>query len=206
MADRDHSPAFWQSVATRFKDNSAVLFEPYNEPYPDGGSKTPDAWRCWRDGGSCTGVPFTAAGMQELVATICGTGATNIIVLTGNNYGSQLDRWLQYEPNDPTKQLAAGWHSYGDGLDCREDACWNSVLGKVLQIVATEIGEFDCQHGYIDRVMDWLDQHGQSYLAWSWGPFDCAGDPALLTDWSGTPSQSYGEGFKEHVTEVADTP
>jgi hypothetical protein len=205
MADLDHSPAFWQSVALRFKDNSAVLFEPYNEPHPDGGNNTPDAWRCWRDGGICPGVSFVAAGMQELVTAIRGTGATNIIIVTGNKWGSQLDRWLQYRPTDPLNQLAAGWHSYGDGLDCQDEACWNSTLKTVLQqvpIIATEIGELDCGHSYIDRVMNFLDQNGQSYLAWSWGPFDCAGDPALLQDWSGTPSQTYGQGFKNHLTSL----
>jgi hypothetical protein len=206
MADLDHSPAFWQSVALRFKDNSAVLFEPYNEPYPDDGKNTPEAWRCWRDGGICAGVPFIAAGMQELVTAIRGTGATNIIILTGNNYGSQLDRWLQYKPIDPVNQLAAGWHSYGDGLDCQDEGCWSSTIASVLQqvpIVATEIGEFDCGHSYIDRVMAFLDQHGQSYLAWSWGPFKCATDPALLTDWAGTPTQSYGQGYKNHLATLA---
>jgi hypothetical protein len=205
MADLDHSPAFWQSVATRFKDNSAVLFEPYNEPYPDGGKNTSEAWRCWRDGGSCAGVSFTAAGMQALVTAIRGTGATNIIIVTGNNWGSQLDQWLKYKPIDPLNQLAAGWHSYGDGLDCQDEACWNSTLKTVLQqvpIVATEIGEMDCGHGYIDRVMAFLDQQGQSYLAWSWGAFGCS-EPALLTDWSGTPTQTYGQGFKNHLTGLA---
>src|SRR6266849_183623 len=208
MADLDHSPAFWQSVASRFKDNSAVLFEPYNEPYPDRGNNTSEAWRCWRDGGTCAGVPFTAAGMQALVTAIRGTGATNIIILTGNNWGSQLDQWLQYKPFDPLNQLAAGWHSYGDGLDCQDEACWNSTLKTVLQqvpIVATEIGEMDCGHSYIDRVMAFLDQHGQSYLAWSWGPFACD-EPALLTDWSGTPTQTYGQGFKNHLTGLPAAP
>jgi hypothetical protein len=202
MADRDHSPAFWQSVANRFKGNSSVLFEPYNEPHPDGGSSTTAAWSCWRDGGDCGGAGFTVAGMQEMVNAIRGTGATNVIVVTGQNWGSQLDQWLQFKPNDPLNQLAAGWHSYGDGLDCQNEACWNSTLVSVLQqvpIVATEIGEFDCGHSYIDRVMNFLDQHGQSYQAWSWGPFNCSGDPALLTDWAGTPNGAYGQGYKAHM-------
>ena len=82
------------------------------------------------------------------------------------------------------------------------EACWNSTLVSVLQqlpIVATEIGEFDCNHGYIDRVMNFLDQHGQGYQAWSWGPFSCSGDPALLSDWSGTPNGAYGQGYKAHL-------
>jgi endoglucanase len=205
MADVDHSPAFWLSVAARFKNNSSVLFEPYNEPHPDGGNSSSEGWRCWRDGGACTGVPFTAAGMQQLVTVIRATGATNIIILTGQNWGSQLDQWLQYKPNDPINQLAAGWHSYGDGLDCQDEACWNSTLKTVLQqvpIVATEIGEFDCGHAYIDQVMAFLDQYGQGYLAWSWGPFSCAQDPALLSDWSGTPTQTYGQGLKDHLTSI----
>jgi endoglucanase len=202
MADRDHSPAFWSSVANRLKGNSSVLFEPYNEPHPDGGANTAAAWSCWRDGGNCGGAGFTVAGMQEMVNAIRAAGATNPIILTGNNWGSQLDQWLQYEPNDPLHQLAAGWHSYGDGLDCQNSACWNSTLASVLQqvpIVATEIGEFDCGHSYIDQVMAFLDQHGQGYQAWSWGPFNCSQDPALLMDWSGTPTQTYGSGYQSHL-------
>jgi hypothetical protein len=202
MPDRDHSPAFWRSVASRFKDNSAVLFEPYNEPYPDAGRNTAAAWRCWRDGGACRGVPFAAAGMQELVTAIRGAGAPNIVILTGNNYGTQLDRWLQYQPADPLNQLVAGWHSYGDGLDCQTPACWNATLARVLEaapIVATEIGQFDCRHNYIDQVMEFLDSRGQGYLAWVWGPHDCADDPALITDWSGTPTQTYGQGYRNHL-------
>jgi len=200
MADRDSSPAFWGSVAARFKDNSAVLFEPYNEPYPDGGQNTTAAWSCWRDGGTCAGVAFTAAGMQELVTAIRNAGAPNVIIVTGNNYGSQLDRWVEYKPVDPLNQLAAGWHSYGDGLDCQAEACWNTVLASLLgqfPIVATEIGQFDCQHGYVDRVMNFLDGYGQGYVAWTWAPHDCAADPALLKDWSGAPT-GYGQGLRDH--------
>ena len=70
-------------------------------------------------------------GMQELVLAIRVTGATNIIILTGNKWGSQLDQWLQYRPIDPLNQLAAGWHSYGDGFACQDEACWNSTLKTV---------------------------------------------------------------------------
>jgi hypothetical protein len=202
MPDRDHSPAFWTSVASRFAGNNGVLFEPYNEPYPDSGRNTTAGWQCWLNGGTCPGVSFTAAGMQELVTAIRNTGARNIIILTGQNWGSQLDRWLEYRPTDPANQLAAGWHSYGDGLDCQDAACWNSTITNVLKyapVVATEIGEFDCQHGYIDQVLNFLDTQGQSYFAWAWGPYNCSSEPALISDWSGTPTQTYGQGFKNHL-------
>lgn len=194
MADRDHSNAFWASVANRFKSNPNVLFNTFNEPHDI-------SWACWRDGG-CTVSGFVAAGQQEMVNAIRATGATNIIVLNGNNWGSDLSGWQQYKPNDSLNQLVAGWHSYGDGLSCQNEACWNSVLANVLTdtpILATEIGQFDCQHDYIDRVMSFLDGHMAGYMAWSWGPHNCSNDPALLTDWNGNPSQTYGQGFKDHL-------
>ena len=50
MADRSHSNAYWSSVAATFKTNPAVIFDLYNEPYPDSNRNTPAAWKCVRDG------------------------------------------------------------------------------------------------------------------------------------------------------------
>jgi endoglucanase len=154
------------------------------------------------------------AGMQEMVTAIRNTGATNPIIVTGNNWGSDISGWVANKPSDPLNQLIAGWHSYGDGLSCQNLACWNSTLASVLTvapIVATEIGEFDCAHGYIDQVMNWLDAHdAQGYTAWTWGPFGCATDPALLassdSNFTGVPSQTYGQGYKNHLLSRPPTP
>ncbi len=215
MPDRDHSPAFWSSVAAAFRGNSRVLFEPFNEPFPDDGhgGDTVAAWTCWRDGGACPSVAgfpdYTNAGMQELVSAIRGAGATNVIILTGTNWGSQVDQWQAYAPQDTLSppQLAVGWHSYGDGLSCQDPTCWQTTLTPLAQaapIVATEIGEFDCGHSYVDQVMSYLDSVGQSYMAWAWGPYSCAQDPALITDWTGTPTQTYGQAVRNHLLQVAD--
>ena len=67
MPDRDHAPAFWDHVARAYAGNGSVVFELFNEPYPDSNANSEAAWTCWRDGGSCPGVSYTAAGMQELV-------------------------------------------------------------------------------------------------------------------------------------------
>lgn len=59
MPDADHSVAMWRSVAETFKGNSKVVFEVFNEPYPDNNNwDSTEAWRCWRDGGSCNGVNY----------------------------------------------------------------------------------------------------------------------------------------------------
>ena len=36
MLNKDHSVKFWKQVASTFKDNQSVIFDPHNEPFPDG--------------------------------------------------------------------------------------------------------------------------------------------------------------------------
>jgi hypothetical protein len=210
MPDADHTPAFWQSVANTFKGNSSVIFELFNEPYPDNNSDTTAGWTCWRDGGTCSGVSYTVAGMQSLVNTVRATGATNIILLGGLQYSNALSQWLTYKPTDSTGNLAAAWHTYNFNL-CNNATCWNQNLLPVLQsvpLVATEIGENDCAHGYIDTVMAWLDSYSVGYLAWTWdawGTSLCGSGPVLINDYLGSPN-AYGQGFKDHLNSILPGP
>ena len=48
MPDADHAPDFWTSVANTFKNNSAVIFDLYNEPYLDNNQDTTAGWECWK--------------------------------------------------------------------------------------------------------------------------------------------------------------
>ena len=200
MPDRDHAPAFWSSVAKAFKSNLSVIFDLYNEPYPDSNLDTSAAWSCWKSGGTCAGVPFQAAGMQELVSAVRNAGAKNVIMLGGVEYSNSLSGWLSHEPYDAAHGLAASWHSYNFNY-CSNQACWNSTVAPVLSkvpVIAGEIGESDCAHGYIDTLMPWLDAHGASYLAWTWNTWNCSGGPALISSYNGTPT-TYGVGYKNHL-------
>jgi hypothetical protein len=206
MPNMDHTPAFWQSVASTFKGNSSVIFDLFNEPYPASNADTDASWLCWRDGGSCSGVSFPVAGMQVLVTSVRNTGATNIIMLGGLQYSNALSQWLTYKPFDPAGNLVASWHSYNFNLCSKED-CWNNRILPVLQqvpLVAGEIGENDCAHGYIDPLMAWLDAHHTGYLAWTWDDWAdlCAKGPVLITDYKGTQTD-YGRGFKDHLAVLA---
>lgn len=81
MPDAQYTPSFWASVANTFKDDPAVAFDLFNEPYPDRAtSTTTQAWTCWRDGGTCPGISYEVAGMQDLVDAVRGTGAKNLIL------------------------------------------------------------------------------------------------------------------------------
>ena len=202
MPDQDHSLTFWNQVATTYKNNGSVVFELFNEPYPGGTQDTSAGWQCWRDGGACPGVSFQAAGMQALVNTVRQAGATNVVLLGGLDYSGDLTQWLTYKPVDPLNNLAAAWHVYNYNA-CDSSACFDSQAGTVVAqvpIVATEIGENDCSAAFITDVMNWLDSRGQSYLAWTWDTWGQAcSQYSLITNYSGTPSPGYGQGYHDHV-------
>jgi endoglucanase len=208
MPDKDHSIAFWRGVARAYRDNQSVLFDLFNEPYPDSNQDTSAAWACWRDGGVCADIAYPVAGMQTLVNTVRAAGAKNVIVLGGVQYANALSGWLAYKPRDPAGNLVASWHSY-DGQQCSDSRCWDRAVAPVaarVPIVSGEIGESDCAHRYIDGVMAWLDRHGGSYLAWSWNltaDGRChVGQPAsiaLLLDFAGTPMPGMGQGYHDHL-------
>src|SRR6058998_1768775 len=58
MPNRDHTLEFWRQVAAAYGGNNRVIFDLFNEPFPDNNADTPEAWRCWRDGGTCSGMTF----------------------------------------------------------------------------------------------------------------------------------------------------
>ncbi|MGW4986143.1 cellulase family glycosylhydrolase [Streptomyces mirabilis] len=201
MPDAQYSPAFWSSVAGTFKDDQAVAFDLFNEPYPDRAtSTTAQAWACWKDGGSCPGIGYEVAGMQDLVDAVRGTGARNLILAGGLAYSNDLSQWLTYKPSDPTGNLVAAFHTYNFNT-CASESCWNSTLAPVaaqVPLVAGEIGESTCSHGFVDTAMKWFDDRGLSYLGWTWNTWDCSSGPSLISDYDGTPT-SYGVGLRDHL-------
>jgi hypothetical protein len=208
MADRDHSPAFWVSVAQTFGQDTAVIFDLYNEPFPDSDRDTTAAWTCWRDGGSCRGVNYAAAGMQELVDAVRGTRAQNLALAAGIRYGNVLTHWREYMPVDPLGNLAVAWHIYNVNL-CHDLGCWDASVAPLMQdfpLIATEMGEFDCGDSFINQAMGFLESHSASYSANAWnagsawpcGSNDAKSGPALITNFTGTPTP-YGQGYRDHL-------
>jgi len=214
MPDRDHTPALWRSVATRFKSDPGVLFDLFNEPHSSGTFTL--TWDCWLHGCMVTGESghFQAAGMQELVDAVRSTGATQPILLGGLGYADDLRQWIAHEPHDSAGQLVASVHVYNfnyaptdDGSPC-DAACltdaWNrnqGVVAKTVPVVTGEIGEDDCQHGFVDQYMSWADSYHISYLGWTWntgGDWTCTGGPTLITNYDGTPS-GLGAGLHDHL-------
>jgi hypothetical protein len=194
MADLDHAPEFWSSVAQAFAGDPAVVFDLYNEP-------NDISWQCWRDG--CV-LPegWRAAGMQTLVDAVRSVGARQPIIATGVDWGNDLSSWQRFRPYDPLGQLVAGLHVYND-LACTTVACWNSEVRpvtRVVPVVAAELGDKACSSAFVSRFMNWADSAGVSYLGWSWNPSPCAG-PALISSWDGQPN-AYGAALRQHFAEL----
>jgi endoglucanase len=194
MPDQAGAIPFWKSVATTFKGNDSVIFDLFNEPYPDQTyqSNTTEAWNCWLHGGSaCPGYSYQVAGMQDMVNAVRSTGANNVLMLGGLTWSNDLNGWLSHEPNDPDHDLAASWHSYNFNA-CSTQSCWNSQIAPVIHkvpLIAGEIGENDCSDKYVTPLMKWLNSEGASYVAWTWNSdFNCASGPGLITNYNGAPT------------------
>jgi len=195
MPNRAHTPEFWRQVATAYKGNDRVIFDLFNEPFPDSNSDTPEAWRCWRDGGSCSGMSFQAAGMQELVDAVRGTRRHNVIILGGVQYAAGLSHWLANKPSDPLNNVAASWHIYNFSW-CNTAACWDTDAAPVAQqvpLVLGELGQNDRGSGFVTALMDWMDARQGSYLAWVWDVWGSWSD--LIASYDGTPT-AYGQTFR----------
>lgn len=226
MPDRDHSPAFWRSVATTFAGDSSVVFDLFNEPFPFHETDSDRAWSCWRDGG-CTlsstnsGDPYVAAGMQELIDAIRSTGSRHIVFAGGVHWSEVLSRWPQYRPDDPAGQLGAAFHGYSFNEQCASTSCYDEQLGPVaadVPLLASEVGPDlalstdEIEDGAVDRscppqriegtdfsadLLDWLDRHEAGYTPWSWNPWgDCW---SLVENWSGSPTPVWGAFVRDRL-------
>lgn len=207
MADRDFALDFWRSAAATFANDPGVIFDLFNEPYLDkvtcatehGASV--DAWDCLRDGCvvSEAGFTYRTAGTQAMLDAIRSSGATNVVLVPGLGYSSDLSGWLEHAPHDKLGQIAASLHLYNFS-GCTDDHCFSrfDVVATQVPLVAGEIGENDCGHRFVDAAMGWADARGVSYLGWAWNTWDCNRGPALISSYDGTPTP-YGEGLRRHL-------
>ena len=181
MPDAAQAIPFWTSVANTFKGNNSVLFDLFNEPFPDQASNATAGWQCWLNGGTCSGIGFQVAGMQAMVNAVRSTGAANVLMLGGLTWSNDMTQWLAHEPTDPDHNLAVSWHSYNFNA-CSNQSCWTSQIQPVaaqVPVVTGEMGENDCAGGYINQLMPFLDSIGVSYLGWAWNAdFNCSPAPA----------------------------
>jgi hypothetical protein len=230
MADADHSIAFWQSVATYFKGNPALIYDLYNEPFLYGSyfsNPQQDPWQCWLDGcslnqfvsanqvgpsgqstGYLTSYTWQTAGMQQLVDAIRASGAGQPILVNGVDWANDDSGWLSHAPHDPLGQIIAGAHDY-PGETCDTPSCWDSQQAPISASYPFLVGETGdhtaAPVAFLPTFLPYADSHGWSYLAWTWNPWTYT-DDVLITDWSGTPNAGEGTYYKQHLLSLPASP
>ena len=170
--DADNGVNFWTSVATAYKNNPAVLFELFNEPYGDN-SGGASSYQYLKNGSGTTQVPFldqaegkgtgqstgknyAVVGHQQLVTAIRATGATNVILYSCPVWDSEPSQSLAVEPTDPLNQLGATVH-YANG----SNADYTNILNAGIPIIMTEFYTLASRGGY-----PWAQAAHIGYVMW----------------------------------------
>lgn len=230
LPDADHSPEFWTDVANNYKSYPNVMFELFNEPYVDKWRPFADAssekqWQALRDGAqldsyvpmydASKGHVWRSAGMQSLTDAVRATGATNVILVGGLTWTTDLSSWLSYKVKDPLKQLAAVWHAYPTYGASWGSACYvlptgcntrgftnaQAILDANIPVIVTEYGDRNTPGTvgapFASALLPKLDAMGISYLGWAFTVTQNP-DDVLIKDTDGAPTDGYGQYVLAH--------
>lgn len=169
-APTEEHVAFWKDVAATYKDDPAVIFELFNEPYDM-------TWEMWRDGGDMgdknrvsTALienkdavkAFHTVGIQALVDAVRSTGAKNLILAGGLDWS--------YDDSGVLNGFALKDHDGGNGIAYVAHVYpWKSGwqhafldVAKVHPVVVTEVGCDTMRYEFIPP-----ERHENPY---TWGP------------------------------------
>lgn len=184
MPDK-YSLEFWKDVAVKYKNDPAVLFGIYNEPYGI-------SWEIWRNGGTVdenynrngeqAQLRYEAVGHQQLVDSIRALGANNIVIAAGIDWGYDLSGVLKgYALSG--ENIVYDTHPY-PGKDANWDAKWGNI-GEQYPLIVGEWGTSEKDYQYFNDIKYYLKQHQFCWLAWCFHP---DAGPQLLEDWNYTPT------------------
>ncbi len=211
-APTEQHAAFWKVVAEHYKNQPAVIFELLNEPHDI-------SWEIWQKGGQVTDQKsktdaaaenqdslstFRSIGMQGLVDAIRSTGARNLIIAGGLDWG--------YDLSGITAGHALS-DEHGNGIMYSSHVYpWKrDWQGKFLD-AAAQYPVFVGEVGADSKPMDFIPLKAQedpatwvpdmlgviqkyklNWTAWSFHP---SANPRVLLDWNYTPTPFWGEHVK----------
>ena len=209
---REHAD-FWRVVAGRFKNNSAVLFELFNEPHDI-------PWDVWKNGGMVTdgkggsgavaerSAPlrgFPSVGMQGLVDAVRKTGAKNILIAGGLDWGYDLSGVLAGHALEERggNGIVYSSHVYPwkDGWQARflDVAAKHPVFvgecgapRKRLHFIPPERHEAPAT--WVPDFLAVVQKHRLHWTAWSFHP---GASPCVLQDWTYEPTAHWGAAAKK---------
>jgi endoglucanase len=180
MAD-ERSITFWSELAARYREDGRVLFELYNEPHDV-------SWQVWKSGGM-TSAGFRAAGMQQLYDAVRAAGAHNLVIIGGLDWAYDLSGVPVHRIDG--YNIVYATHPYN--TPHRQPTAWHESWGFLTAtdaVMVTEFGNLNdasCSADYTSAVIEYADARAAGWAAWAWFPGGCT-YPALIDDWTGTPS------------------
>ena len=198
----DNSVLFWKDIASRYANNSAVLFDLYNEPHDV-------SWDVWQQGGdideknvdSARGLhlQYHSPGMQVLLETVRATGAKNVVVAGGLDWGYDLSGIMKgYALRDRHGNgILYGTHIYPWKKG------WDTHVTPAIAKYAVFVGEVgtkpwkngDPPHENVytptwaHEVIAYINKYQLSWTAWSFHP---SASPCLIEDWNYKPTHYWG--------------
>lgn len=174
MADEAQSPTFWSQVAAQYGSNPLVAFDLYNEPHDI-------TDQVWLNGGLTidTFAPFEvyqAAGMQQLYNSVRATGAKNLVIVSGTNWGNN-------PPSQPLtgSNIVYAAHAYtcpnSPPPQCDSPTPYDpsTILDRWITfsssepVAVTEFGWPSQSEGtYANNVIAQARSHGWGWIAFAW--------------------------------------
>jgi len=204
---------FWKDVATKYKNNQAVIFEVFNEPHGI-------SWDVWQKGGFVADKDapadedafltpeekaqntkgFHSVGIQALIDAIRGTGAKNIVVAGGLDWAYDLSGMAKGYTLDQKggNGMLLSTHIYAGKRDWQNKVL---VMADKYPIIVSEFGANTQKFTFmpaesqedaatwVPKIFGFIDKYKLNYTAFSFHP---KSGPHLLQDWDYTPTPEWG--------------
>ena len=163
----DATQRVWRELAPHFGTDLGVLFEMFNEPRPapSGADVQPDQknWVAW------------AESMNNTIRTIRKSGALNVLVADGLQYGETLDGAPFL--TDPLQQVTYASHPYAHRPADQTAAVWDQKFGGFSRTAPVIITEWNTGYycdantpGAVLAFLGYLQAHeiGLEVVTWDW--------------------------------------
>lgn len=212
-AARQEDADFWTDAATRYKNHPALIFDLMNEPHGT-------SWEVWQKGGFVpvkkegvdetaflteeekikNNAGFRSIGMQGLLDAVRATGAKNICLAGGLDYGYDLSGVLKGFALDDKggNGLIYGSHIYP----------WKSKWQKSFLDAAAKYPILSGENGANTKKMGFIPDSQQEDAAtwvpaflgmvekykihWTGFSFHPGASPVMISDWNYTPTPEWG--------------
>lgn len=191
-----NSIAFWKDAAKRYANNTGVLFDMYNEPHDV-------SWNVWKNGGTVNevingaAVSYKAPGLQTILDSIRATGAKNIVIAGGLDWGYDLSGVIAgYSLSDPNGNgIIYSSHIYP--WKGTSSVNWDPHAGNISKTYPVLIGEVGCQpdaaqedpNTWAPKILQYIEALELNWTGWAFHP---SASPCMISDWNYTPTSYWG--------------